>query len=119
MTPARFDHALFERCGPGGHTIPEIRFRLCAGQGARAVAIAFRRIFHDVILIRRDQLALFPYRGAHGAVGVSRIIGPVAARIRKIEPARKCAGDYAKAEFTGEHLGVSLDAFEVARTAMK
>src|SRR6185503_12467646 len=97
---------------------PEIRLRLGPRESAGAVAVALRRIPDDLVLIRRDQFVLFPDRCAHGAVGVDRVIRPVAAGIGKIKSAGKRAGDDAKAKFLREQLGVTLDAFEIARAAV-
>src|SRR4029453_16683611 len=104
VAPAGFDHAGFERRGPSGHAIPKNCFWFCFRERARAVTIALRRIFHDVVLVRRDQFALFPDRRAHRAVGVYRVIGPIAAWIGKIESAGESAGDHAKTELANEHL---------------
>ena len=89
MAPASFDHPFFKSRRPGGHAIPEIAIRLGTRKGAGAVAIALGRIFDDIVLVRCDQLALFPDRRAHGAVGVDRIVGPISARIGKIKSARE------------------------------
>ena len=119
MAPASFDHPFFKSRRPGGHAIPEIAIRLGTRKGAGAVAIALGRILDDIVLVRRDQLALFPDRRAHGAVGVDRIVGPISARIGEIESAGKGAGHHSEAEFAGEQLGMTLDAFEVARATVK
>src|SRR5688572_1045601 len=119
MTAASFDHAFFEGRRPRGHAKPEIRIRLGARQCARAVTIAFRRILHNIVLIGGDRLTLFPYRRAHGAVGAYRVVGPISARVGKIEPTGKCAGDDPEAEFAGEELRMALDPLEVARPTVE
>src|SRR5688572_63886 len=119
MAPASFDHSFFKSRRPGGHAIPEIAIRLGTRKGASAVAIALRRIFDDIVLVRCDQLALLPDGRAHRAVGMDRIVGPIPARIGKIKPARKSSGHDSKTKFAGEQLGMALDAFEIARAAVK
>ena len=119
MALAGFDHACLERRRPGGHAIPESRFRFGLRQRAGTVAVALTGIFDDFVLIRPDQLALFPDRRAHGAVGVNRVVRPVAARIGKVKSPRKCPGDDPAAVLAGEQLGVALDAFEIARAAVQ
>src|SRR5258705_13337041 len=118
MAAARFDHAFFKGRGPRGHAIPEMGLRFCPRNRARAVAIALRRIFHDLVLIRRDQFALLPDRRAHRAVGVDRVVGPIAAWVGKIESAGESAGDHAKNELAPKQFLVSFDAFEITRATL-
>ncbi len=119
MALAGFDHACFKRRRPGGHAIPENRLRFGLRQRARAVAVALGSVFDDFVLIRPDQLALLPDRRAHGAVGVNRVVGPVAARIGKVKAPGKCPGDDAAAVLAGEQLGVALDAFKITGPAVQ
>src|SRR5262245_46493395 len=84
MAAASFDHAFLEGRGPRRHAIPEIGLGLCACESARPVTVALGWIFYDVILIGANGFVLFPDGRADGAVGVNRVVRPIAARIGKI-----------------------------------
>ncbi len=67
----------------------------------------------------RDRFALLPDRSAHCAVAVDGIVGPIAARVGEVKPAGKSSGHNFETELAGKQLRVALDAFEIARAAMK
>src|SRR5262249_10579887 len=119
MAPAGLDHSFFKGCWPGSHAVIKVCIRLCARKCARAVAVAHRRVFHDVVLVGSDRFALLPERRAHCAVGVDGIAGPIAARVGKVKSSRKSPGNDFEAELAGEQLGMSLDAFEITGAAVK
>jgi hypothetical protein len=119
VAPASFDHSFFESGRPSSHAIPKVSIRLGSRKRAGAIAIALGWIFDDIVLVRRDQLALPPDRRAHGAVAMDCIVGPIPAGIGEVESAGKGAGHHSEAELAGEQLGMALDAFEVARATME
>src|SRR5262249_10374881 len=119
MTPIGLDHSFFKGCWPGCHAVIKVCVRFCARKRAGTVAVAHGRIFHDVVLVGSDRFALLPERGAHCAVGVDGIAGPIAAGVGKVKSSRKCPGDDFEAELAGEQLGMALDAFEITGAAVK
>src|ERR1700761_3096377 len=98
MPAAGLFHALLESHGPARHPIVEARAGFGARRRTRAIFHAFRRVFDEIVLIARDIFALLPNRRADGAVGMDRIVRPVAAPIIEIEPAREGPRD----DFLGE-----------------
>ena len=115
---AHIQHRLHNRLGPSPHTDVKQRVRFGHGIAARAINFAVTIIHLDVILVRRDCLALEPDRRAHRAVVVERVARPVMLGIVEIEPAGIGHVADLVAALAAERPGQPFDGAPVRRTAM-
>src|SRR6185312_16181165 len=118
MASANVFHRLDDGRRPACHAHVEPRSRLGDRIAARAVDGAVAGVDFHLVFVTPNGLVLEPDRRAHGAIGMERIVRPIAAWIGEIEPPRIGHRAHLEAALAAERASEPLDRAPVAGAAM-